>query len=364
MTERQGSENRILPADRTATKRFSAVLLAALAVMWVAAILVNRIYGTQWFSALNAAGSVSLTLVLVILYFRQSKILESQQDLLTAELNREVRQEHTETLRKRIREWHGNIDFDDPNQNPWDQPDNNLPSVNIASFESAPRGRVSGGSGDGFSAIPSHLRNDRYFKDLLKNHAPELRKQARAIEYLQFEFEQEKSQFVRNFNHLKSKDTENYTLEHDEYLLEWIFEELIKLNRNSGDDFEETKQKMLDQISESSEYRDGPIIWVRRKRGSISTAVYGAHYSEEEDLPPRDQHDQHVEEVRELVSEALEEIEENSPLDGIKKASKLLIMGSAAVTDLQHKLVEYDGRVVYPGECDYLREAEIGSDKS
>lgn len=64
----------------------------------------------EWAAVISGLGSIALTAGLVYLYSRQTSIQEDQQDLLRRELNREVRQGHTETLRKRIRAWHGDID--------------------------------------------------------------------------------------------------------------------------------------------------------------------------------------------------------------------------------------------------------------
>ena len=55
----------------------------------------------------------------------------------------------------------------------------------------------------------------------------------------------------------------------------------------------------------------------------------------------------------------LNEIESDRPFDEIQSAAKLLDEGQEAIEDLRHTLVEYDGRLVYSGDCKYLREAEI-----
>lgn len=356
MNENKSLKDWILSANNPATKQLLFLLVVAFVFMWAAAILVQEFYGVAWFAALNAAGSTGLTLILAVLYFRQSKILESQQNLLSAELNRSVRQKHTETLRERVREWHGNIEFDDPDQDPWQRSGDNLPTVTSTSFKSAAGGTA---SEDGFTAIPTHLRYDRYFRDLLKNHAPELRRKATAIEQLQFEFKQEEAEFEQNFNYLVTKDCGRYTLEPEKYLAEWIFEELVKIKRRSEETFETRRERILAQISTTSEFPDGSVIWIQREIGRQTVAVYGAHYSSEQDLPPREQQDQLIEEVRELIDEMLDAIDSDRPFDEITTAHELLVSGNGAVTDLRHTLVEYDGRLVYPGDCEYLQEAEI-----
>ena len=190
----------ILSADKSAVIRYLFLVIAASAIMWIAATGVQRVYGVEWFPALNATGSVALTAILATLYFRQSKVLESQQELLTAELNRGVREKHTEILRERVQEWHGNIEMELTEEDPLDAPSDNLPSVGRASFKSADPSLSLTDSGEAFTAVPSQLKDDRYFRDLIENHATELRTKARRIEVLQSEFEKEKSEFTEEFD--------------------------------------------------------------------------------------------------------------------------------------------------------------------
>lgn len=349
----------VLSANKRVTKRFLFLIVLVFCLTWAIAVPVSVYLGVEWFPVVNAAGSVSLTAVLALLYFHQSQILESQQELLTAELNRDLRENHTETLRERVREWHGNTEIDISDIDPLDTPSDNLPSVGQASFQSVDENGLYAFSETEFTAIPSRLKQDYYFQDLLQNHAPELQKQADAIEFIESDFQQVKSKFINDLNHIETKETEQYSLEPTDELSEWIFEELVKVKRYSDPTFDETRERMLDQIGSPREWEDGEVIWIHRDAGSGSFAVYGAQFSSVEDFLPREEQDQIVEEVEELIRSVLTKIEYDRPLERIDRAAELLNKGEKSITDLRYTLIEYDGRVVYPGDCEYLREESI-----
>lgn len=228
-----------------------------------------------------------------------------------------------------------------------------------ASFQSADENGLYAFSETEFTAIPSQLTEDYYFQDLLQNHAPELQKQADAIEFIESDFQQVKSRFIDELDYIETRKTEQYSLEPTDELLEWIFEELVKVHRYSDRTFGETRERMLDQIGSPREWEDGAVIWINRDVRSGSFAVYGAHFSSAEDFLPREEQDQIVEEAQQLVRSVLTEIESERPLKRIDRAVKLLNKGEKSITDLRYTLIEYDGRVVYPGDCEYLREESI-----
>lgn len=348
----------ILSADKSAVIRYLFLVIAASAIMWIAATGVQRVYGVEWFPALNATGSVALTAILATLYFRQSKVLESQQELLTAELNRGVREKHTEILRERVQEWHGNIEMELTEEDPWDAPSDNLPAVGRASFKSADPSLFLTDAGKEFTAVPSQLKNDRYFRDLIENHATELRTKARRIEILQSEFEKVKTEFIEKFDYAKSVEHDQYKLQPSDYTTEWVFEQLVQIERRSVD-FEEVRDRMVSQISETGTHPEEPALWVSKSVGGTSRGVYRANFSSDQDIPPREEWEQVENKIKELFASMLDEVESDAPFDEIQLAAELLNDGASAIDDLRHTLVEYNGRLVYPGDCDYLREAEI-----
>lgn len=72
------------------TGRVLLVLGIVTVVLIFLAIGVYREVGTVGLTGLNVVASGILTAALVILYFQQTDILDSQRELLTQELNREA----------------------------------------------------------------------------------------------------------------------------------------------------------------------------------------------------------------------------------------------------------------------------------
>lgn len=177
------------------------LVLGVVAVVLVGvAIGVYRAIGSAGLTGLSMVVSGILTAGLVLLYAQQTSILDAQRELLTQELNREARQQHTETLRKRVEIWHGNPELE-PSGEPFYEPDLNLPRVYGATFESAPNeSYVAFPEDELFHVIPSQLRDDRYLEDLLENHVPKLRETCDEIVKLHDEFIQLRSTFIEEFD--------------------------------------------------------------------------------------------------------------------------------------------------------------------
>jgi membrane associated rhomboid family serine protease len=82
--------------------RILLVLLLVAAVVIGLAVGVYEEFGSVGLTGLSVVVSGILTAALVVLYFHQTSILDAQRELLTQELQREARQQHTETLRTRV----------------------------------------------------------------------------------------------------------------------------------------------------------------------------------------------------------------------------------------------------------------------
>lgn len=341
------------------------ILLALLAVAILLTVFgasAYTLFGDAGVTVLDLAISAVLSAALVILYFRQTTILESQRNLLTQELNREARQHHTETLRERVRIWHGNPDKETA-ENPLNQPDMNLPRVLGASFKSAPTGIYAALSPEEepFQVVPDQLQGDRYLNDLLQNHAPDLREKKEEIERLHSRFVSLREEFKEEYNG-DVVEKEEYTLHPADFFTRWIFELVIRLNRGDFEDFDELREQALPRIEsgDTGLHPDKPWIWIRVDRGGgRALGIYSARtdsYDREElqELRPDAKED-----VQEVARQATERIDEDYPYELAHEAAEILDDAEEAVLELERILEEYEGRPIYPGDCKYLEEARI-----
>lgn len=317
----------------------------------------------DWLTALNIVVSAVLTAALVILYFKQTRILESQRDLLTHELNREARQQHTETLRERVQIWHGNPNYE-TGETPLDGPDMNLPVVRGASFESAPFNTFAALSRDEeqFQVIPGKLQGDRYLDDLLQNHAPDLKEKKEDIEKLHSQFVSLRNEFKEEYDDDVVLEKEDYVLEPADFLAQWVFELVVMLERGIFEDFEELRERALLDLERGNTglQTDEPRIWIRVDRGGgSSVAIYGACTDSEDRERRHELSSSAQEDTEEVVKEVLDAIDNNYPYSLAHEGAEVLDEAQEAVAELEQILVEYEGRLIYPGDCEYLEEARI-----
>jgi hypothetical protein len=349
--------------DPTAVILYLAIVAAVLLFLGTIAF---QLYGSAGVTVLDLSVSAILTAALVILYFRQTTILESQKELLTQELNREARQKHTETLRERIRIWHGDPDNEQP-ENPVQTPDLNIPVIRRTSFQSSPGEFMEAafpGDEDSFQAIPAQLQGDRYLEDLLENHAPDLREKKERIEELHEQFTSLRDEFIAEYDDGVLIEKEEYTLEPVDSLATWIFERVILKERGYYEDFDELRERALESVSDgqTSIHPDEPKIWVQVSVGNMAAAgIYSANVSSdsrnrEEYHELRPEAKEHAEEA---VSQVLEKIDEEYPYELAHEAAGILDEAEEEVVELERILMEYEGRPIYPGDCKYLEEARL-----
>lgn len=350
---------------RSTQQKILLYLLGAVVLVLLFGVGMYRYFGSPGLTVADLTVSAILTAALVLLYFRQTNILESQRDLLTQELNREARQQHTETLRERVRIWHGNPDREIPD-NPIDHSGMNLPTVGNASFNSAPTGSYTLASLDdkSFRVIPHNLEGDRYLQDLLKNHAPDLREKKDGIEQLYEQFDLLRDEFGKEFDEGIVHETKEYKFEPTDYFVQWLFEFLVAYERGKYEDFNEVRERALSQFrgGDTGQHPDEPRIWIRIDLGSESRAVYSAVTESSDRDEVREKQSVAKEKAEQLIEQIFDRVEAEQPYKQTEEAASVLDEAAEAVRDLEHLLVEYDGRPIYPGDCKYLKEAQISGD--
>lgn len=336
-------------------------------VVVVASILLFA--GITWIlggrSGMQFAGVVTsgiLTAALVALYYNQTMLLRDQIDLRAQEINREVRLNHTETLRQRIHAWLGadeiprTIDsVDDIIRDSGER----LPKVTAADVEPAEGFVHSFDDPDEFRVVPLSLERDRYFNDLLENHAPDLENRRKQINRLYSEFAEHRGRFKNDFEGV-SLDEEGLRVEPDVYLSDCIFEGLVKIERGRTDSWEDELESIMNGFDEGGntspqedELRFMQGVYERR-------SIYC--------VTPEDQsvHDVSDDTAKGLAKAALRETVERintdeDPYRNAVKAAKILDTLEQEIQELRAELIEYAGRPVFPGDCKYLNEATLGS---
>lgn len=318
---------------------------------------IENVFGwlQEWTQVIAGLGSVLLTGGLVYLYWQQ-------QNLLKRELNRNVRHQHTETLRKRIRAWHGDIDelgvSDDAG---FFSDETNLPKVRGASVEPAdPLIEVVGRDTE-FRVVPEAIEDDRYLRDLLENHASELQELKKDIEQLYRDFKSTKSDFRGEFADAPRIKTNKYFLNPTPHFDEWIFEKAVILNRGYLDiDKERLRAIAEDSLDEATAKPDPAIVsFTADARGNTRVYTYEAQLNSGN----LDDLDEYRDEIEEEVLKIYYDAIDNLGSDGIYRhaveAAQILDEIAEKIEELKSKLVEYEGHPLYMGDCPYLDEATL-----
>lgn len=345
MLNRSGRAGRIL------------IILAAVAVVLVGlAAGVYESLGLDGLTGLSVVVSGLLTAALVILYFQQTRILDAQRDLFAQDLNRDVRQKHTEILRHRIEEWLGHSpgtreEFGDVVAR---QP--TLPVVTPVGVQSAAKTvRVVGD--EEFLAAPSWLQDDQYFDDLLENHAPELDELKTEIEELEAEFSEQKERFIEQVGKLPQVETDEYVIEPAYNFEEWVFEQILLLERGY-----ETHDELIDRassvVSATAMRQDDVTVYPGEEGYGMPIGVIQARTKTGDYDAISENRDEIEDEIVSLLRSVIRDIDEINPYDSAREAGETLDEMSEAVEELRFKLEEYQGLPLYPEDCEYL-ESEL-----
>jgi len=334
--------------------------------------LICLIAGIGWLiggiAGMEFAGVVTsgvLTAALVGLYFQQTTLLEDQIDLRAQELNREIRQNHTETLRKRIYAWLGQEDVPrtiDSISDIFESSERRLPNVTAVDVEPPEDSIYTNHSPEDFRVVPFGLEEDSYFTDLMENHAPGLKEKKETIEDRYSKFANLRSQFETGFEG-SSFHRDSFSVEPDVHLSRWVFETIVKVERNRSDEWDEE----LVPVVEGFEDRNNPTRAdgeIRFFQGSMDRrSIYCV-------IPDKGTIDEvSDDEARSLAIEALEDTInkidlEQQPYQDASRAAELLDTLEDDIQDLRMELIEYAGRPIFPGHCKYLEEAAIEGTES
>jgi len=307
-----------------------------------------------WDTAIGAFGSIGVSALLVGLYWKQH-------DLLKHELNREMRINHTETLKKRIRAWHGDIDeIGVSSKPPMEETSNNLPTVNSASVDPAPAVMSLIGREDEFRVVPETLEDDQYLQDLLNNHATELKELKQSIESQHEAFEYARNSFLNEFPEGKSIEATHYTLQPMNFLSEWVFKRAVKLHRNQVDTSKDREKDIAEtrlRGTNSADPEKAAIRYSPIRDGGTST--YEAVFASGDLEDHQDLEEEFLDNLIELHFEVIDDIDDSGVYEHAVEAAEILDGMNIKIEELRAKLVEYEGHPLFTGDCPYLDEASV-----
>lgn len=317
----------------------------------------------EWSAVVSGLGSLALTTGLVYLYSRQTSIQEEQQDLLTRDLNREVRMAHTETLRKRIRAWHGDMDeIDVKGGGAWFTDETNLPKVTGVGVEPAPPLVEVVGHDVKFRVVPEALEDDRYLQDLLEHHAHELREVKKEIEQQYDEFANAKESFLQGYSGGPTIKTDVCKLKPRQAFTEWVFDRAVLLSREQRD---REKQKMKDIVEDrlrgtnSADPNSGKMYFSASGIDDRGPATYEA-IAQSGDYDDLKEKEEEIDtQIVELHWDAIDEIGDGEIYKYPEEAANILDEMAESVEELKAKLVEHEGTPIYQEDCEYVEEVTL-----
>lgn len=315
-----------------------------------------------WSAVISSIGSLILTSFLVILYYRQNSIQEDQQDLLRRELNREVRQGHSETLKKRIRAWHGDMDEVSVPETGWFSDETNLPKVQAATVDPAPPILHVAGQDPEFRVVPEAIEDDRYLQDLLDNHASDLYKLKEEIESQYSDFVEAKEAFVTGYPEATAIETDSYAIRPRSEFAKWVFERAVMLNRAQvGREKEKLKHVAESRIRGRNSANSEKAMKFYSPTGidGAGPSTYEIEMASGNFEELAGQEDEILEKIVEIHWTAIDNIGDDDLYDHTVEGADILDAMAGNVEELKAKLVEHEGHPIYLEDCEYLEEVTI-----
>lgn len=343
------------------------------AVVSLIGILVQSNFGDrgpQILTILNIAVSAALTAALIILYYRQSSILQSQKDLKQKEINLEIRKEHTKVLQQRVVAWHGDTEparLTDSSLSE-QQTDSGLPQVEDLGFKSADGETPTAEpiEESEFNTIPSSLRDDPFLEDFLQNHAKEVERIRKRIERHQSSFSSYREDFIDEFNQNIGQVEESYEIEWEDDFPLWVFNRMLifiqkqEKVKNCGEyrDIENYIEFLCGNIEVDDNPVKGLELRFKDKNRQDETTIASSKNIEKEratEIPEN----KILNAGKVGLRRELTPVIKNWPHKKIENAAEELESGKEEVNRLDIKLERYARRPVYNHDCEYIESIDV-----
>lgn len=313
----------------------------------------------RWSDTIGILASGILSYLLVVLY-------RQQKDLKKSELNRDVRTQHTEVLRERIRYWLDAEDNDPNSPRPHaeglDFVSTRLPVVKRTTVDPAQdNSRPSAAEESDFRVLPVKLVDDEYVADFLENHARDVDDVVSEIHTLNTEFETLQSEFIEECEIGERFETEDYVLRPiEEGLARWVFKRIIELERGFYTK-EEIKPSEGESLSGQRSGRDDEDFFFRGSDSDSSEAVYLCQWKSvnREQFYEDGLYEEAEASVINALRNSINQINTNGPHQKARRAGQVLDEMEQKIEELEHLLRIYEGKPLYGGDCKFLEEASI-----
>jgi len=300
-------------------------------------------------------GSILLTIALVGLYYQQYR-------LHNWEYNQDIRRRHTETLKERIRVWHGDIDDVGAESDPLGGDNTNLPTVNRASVDPAPGGVDHIDIANEFRVVPAIIEDDRYLKDLLENHATDLDALREEIHQQYSEFEQLREEFTTAYEPPDPIEEDGYSVATTSSFPTWLFESLLRIQRHTVetnvDDIQGELEAAIDRTGSGKPDR-GTIAFGGHPAGGSTRYILRATL-DSGDLSTLDTHDDAIETASlRLGEQELQRAKDEPIAEYADTAGDILDEMASSINELRTLLVEYEGDIHYAGDCEFISDSQF-----
>lgn len=334
--------------------RTALVLLSLGVILLVAGVFEGELTQTQ--GSVAAAGLQALASIFLIwVTMKYTDSTKENVELANRRAELELRQDHSETLRKRVEKWLG-----ERKKKEWDgghritypeTTDLNIPKVGDTSVESAPRDQSMelAGKNQQFRVIPESLEEDPYFEDLIKHHATTLGNLKQRIESRYQRFVKIREEFATSYDEIESIDALPEEVTPEEEFEQWLFDFIILLERGKQD--KDGLKKRVRQANDDSAFGDGDMLYCAgsQQHGKVATAT------EFIDSSSRKTEKKTVEGMESII----DDLDNYPAYEVAREAAEVLDQMETDCDELERKLIEYKDKLVYSGSCEYLREADI-----
>ena len=328
--------------------QISRLVYLPLAILTFAVILPVLGVWEGFFSGTKATVLVAslqafASLLLILVTIQYAETTRDNVDLMSKQLNHEIRQKHTDVLRNRVEEWIGEGVVEDSSG--IERPIRGTPYVNKAEVVTAPPNESMYNPEESFRIIPASLAGDRYLADLLENHAPDLRKICENILEGQQKYESLRSEFINEYDDVTEIEALPFTADPAVHFENWAFTRVVYLERT-----EWTRDDLYDMVDNAIQHET---------HGDQSYTFFPGdnNYRSVIKVPRDEEYDK--ESIAEALKEIIDRLSDHPLYVSGEEAANLLNEIDQDCIELRQTLIEYHGRLIYSGECEYLRESEI-----
>lgn len=298
--------------------------------------------------------------MLVVLYRQQKNLKKS-------ELNWEVREQHTEELRKRVRYWLGMEHKQDSYIAQFGD-ESYLPKVEdgklLSAEESKPNAYQTDTSNSDFYVYPTELDGDRYLIDFLENHAPEIASKCEEIQSAKTHLDELENEFVEEIGEVKITFQSFPHLDEITMTADYkrdLFERLVFAKRDTEYTEERIKRESVASIDglELSQSFVGTTA-PGHTRFSFSTSESNLSNTGPHNMVSNPQGLK--QEVKSTLDEILEDDEYEFAREKTEAGAQVLEDAEKVIENLENELVAYEGKPIYQGNCGFIESVGMKAD--